>query len=370
MRVLHVTTPAAFGGLERVVSYLAQTQRELGHDVRVACLSSDPGAVPFLRGFAQHDIPTYAGGAAPRDYWRQRRYVTDLQRTIAPDIVHTHGYRADVLAARACQRAGTAVVTTLHGFTGGGLRNRCYEWLQRRAVRVCDTVVAVSEALAGEITRSGLAPDRVQVIPNVIPPLGPRLTRAEARRVLDLPEDRWVVGWVGRVSPEKGLDVLLDALPAVQQPDLTVAVLGDGPARLALERKVDEMGLTDRVRWYGLVQRAERVFAAFDVLVISSRTEGSPIVLLEAMAATTPVITTAVGGVPDMVTSASARIIPPEDPATLAAALQEVRLDAAAAERRAMRAHVRLARTSDPVQWAERYTDAYLQARDHRRHLH
>lgn len=370
MRILHVTTPAAFGGLERVVAHLARTQREVGHEVHVACLSTDPGAAPFLRSFAHRDIPTWAGTAGARDYWGQRRFVRDLQRGLVPDIVHTHGYRADVLAVRACQRAGTAVVTTLHGFTGGGLKNRCYEWLQRRAVRICDTVVAVSEALAGEMARCGLTADRVRVIPNVIPPLGPRLSREEARRVLGIPEDRWVVGWVGRVSHEKGLDLLLDALPAFDDPALTVAVLGDGPARLALERRADETGLHDQMRWYGLVQRAERLFAAFDVLVISSRTEGSPIVLLEAMAAGTPVIVTAVGGVPDMVTSASATIIPPEDAAALAAALHRVRQDPAGAERRAMRAHVRSSRNSDPVRWAERYIDAYASARDHRRQVH
>lgn len=370
MRVLHITTPAAFGGLERVVAHLARTQREVGHEVHVASLSRDPGALPFLRGIGEHGIETWAGSAAPRDYWGQRRFVADLRRAIDPDIVHTHGYRADVLAARCCHRAGTAVVTTLHGFTGGDLRNRCYEWLQRRAVRICDTVVAVSGAIAGEMTRSGVTPDRVKVIPNVIPPPGPRLTRDEARDALGIAGDRWVVGWVGRVSHEKGLDVLLDARHTVDDPTLTIAVLGDGPERIALERRVRDSGSADRVRWCGLVPGAERYFAAFDVLVISSRTEGSPIVLLEAMAARTPLIVTSVGGVPDMVTAASALLIPPDDPASLAAAVQEVRRDPAAAERRAALAALRATRRSDPVRWVRRYTDAYDSARYHRRHQH
>jgi glycosyltransferase involved in cell wall biosynthesis len=193
------------------------------------------------------------------------------------------------------------VVTTLHGFTGGDLRNRCYEWLQRRLARYCDAVVAVSEGIARDLAATGLPADKLHVIPNVLPPPGPRLTRAVARRLLGIGEDRWVIGWVGRLSREKGLDLLLDAIALDPHPEFDLVVMGDGAERDALMAQAEMLGLAERVTWAGIIPEAERYFAGFDALVLSSRTEGSPIVVLEGMAAGVPVVAVGTGGVPELI---------------------------------------------------------------------
>lgn len=363
MRVLHVTTPSAFGGLERVVTSLAATQRLQGDDVHVATLSADPGATPFLEALTMRGVTVHDAHAGGRDYLGQRSGIERLGRALRPDVVHTHGYRADVLAARPCRRTGSAIVTTLHGFTGGDLKNRCYEWLQKRAVRTCDGVVAVSEVMAHQLADHGVPQDRLHVIPNVLPPPGPRLFRAAARRALGLAPDRFVVGWVGRLSHEKGLDLLLDALAIGGDPEVDVAVLGDGPERRRLQRQAETLRIGPRVTWCGAVAGADRFFAAFDLLVLSSRTEGSPMVLLEAMAGCVPIVATTVGGVPETVTPRSALLVPPEDPVALWAAIRNVRREPAAAVRRSLRAHVQSARRSDPARWAADYARAYSAAR-------
>jgi glycosyltransferase involved in cell wall biosynthesis len=359
MRVLHVAAPAAFGGLEQVVSTLAAAQRAGGDEVHVATLSADPGAAAFCGPLARQGITTHLVDAPPRGYWRQHGAIVALGRRIRPDVVHTHGYQADVIAGPAGRRTASAVVTTLHGFTRGGFRNRCYEWLQRRLAHRCDAIIAVSEAIARELAATGVPDGKLHVIPNVLPPPGPRLTRKAARRALGVGEERWVVGWVGRLSREKGLDLLLDALALDPHPEYDLVVMGDGPERDALVAQAEQLGLSDRVTWAGVIPGAERYFAGFDLLVLSSRTEGSPIVLLEAMAAGTPIVATAVGGVTELLTPLTAALVPPEDPAALRAAIGAVHADPARARRRALRARDRAARRADPFRWASRYAEAY-----------
>src|SRR5204863_178583 len=128
---------------------------------------------------------------------------------------------------------------------------------------------------------------------------------------------RFRVGWVGRLRPEKGADVLLAALPLLADLPLVVSVVGEGRQRPQLQQSAARLGLGDRVRWLGNVAEAGRLFAGFDVFALSSRTEGTPIVLFEAMAARTPIVASAVGGVPDVVSPREALLIGADDPAAL-----------------------------------------------------
>src|SRR5690606_28035358 len=153
-----------------------------------------------------------------------------------------------------------------------------------------------------------------------------------------VPAGEFHLGWVGRLSREKAADVLIEALARV--PDLpgSVSIVGDGRDRLALEQRAEELGVAERIRWQGALADAGRYFEGFDGFVLSSRTEGTPMVLFEAMSARTPVVATAVGGVPSVVSSDEAVLVPSEDPAALAAALRSLYEDRAGAAARAARA--------------------------------
>src|SRR5207237_791348 len=128
--------------------------------------------------------------------------------------------------------------------------------------------------------------------------------------------------------------------------------------RTALEERARELKLQSRVVWWGTLAGASRFFAGFDVFAMSSRTEGTPMVLFEAMRAAVPVVATSVGGVPDVVTADEARLVPPHDPAALAAGIRDVYRNPAAAEARARRAKTRLA-FFDAESWIERYAVLY-----------
>lgn len=359
-RVLHALAPAPVGGLESVVTMLAREWACRGGRVAIA-MALDPGAlVPAgIATLAAAGVELFPFWTAPRAYWRERADYLRIYREWQPAVVHSHGYRADLLAGPAAGALGLSRVSTFHGFTGGGWKNRLYEYLQIRAARRCDAAIAVSAPIRARLLRSHVSPARVHLIPNALVRRAAVLDRTAARAELGLAPTATVIGWVGRLSPEKGPDILLRAMPHLADPAWRVSMIGDGPLRAELGEMVDQRGLADRVSWHGLIPDAARCYAAFDCLVLSSRTEGTPIVLLEAMAGGIPVIATRVGGVPDVVREDEGLLVAPEDPEALAAAVRTVLIDPAGAASRAARAATRVARDYAPGPWLDRHADLY-----------
>ena len=360
MVILHVVAPGEFGGLEHVVTTLACGLRGLGHEVHVmAVVEHAATAQAFLAPLSAGGVHTYTLVAPGRAYLRERAAIARLCRQLRPDVVHTHGYRPDVMDAGPARSLGIPVVTTVHGFTGGGWRNRLYQWLQYRGFRRFDAVVAVSRPLVDRLARAGVSRSKIHHVPNAWRPLTPPLDRDAARRALGIPRDRFAVGWVGRLSHEKGPDVLLNALPHVSDLPLVTSVVGNGAMWVPLQAQASGLRLGGRVRWHGAIPDAGRLIPAFDVCVLSSRTEGTPIVLLEAMAAGVPIVATDVGGVPDVVSPAEAELVGSDDPAALARAIRGVYRDPAGAERRARAARARLVASFSAAPWLERYAAIY-----------
>jgi glycosyltransferase involved in cell wall biosynthesis len=360
MVIVHVVTPAEFGGLERVVQMLGTGLRGLGHEVHVLSVSADPAtAKPFLDPLSEAGVHTHQIVVSTRAYSRERAAIADFCRCLRPDAVHTHGYRPDVIDAGVARRFSIPIVTTAHGFTGGAWRNRLYEYLQRRAFRRFDAVVAVSRPLSDRLARAGVQPSRIHTLPNAWRRIAPALDREAARRALGIPREDFVVGWVGRLSNEKGPDVLLESLPHLSTVPITMSVIGAGIEQRSLEARAAALGVADRIRWHGAVPDAERIFTAFDVFVLSSRTEGTPVVLFEAMAAGVPVVATQVGGVPDVVSPEEGVLVASEDPVALARGIRDVYAHPAAAARRARAARVRLDHDFGVGPWLDRYVDIY-----------
>jgi len=161
------------------------------------------------------------------------------------------------------------------------------------------------------------------------------------------------------VSREKGLDVLVDALPSLTDLPVQLTVIGDGPERRALEARAYQGASGARITWAGVIPDAARLLSAFDVIVISSRTEGTPMILLESMALAVPIVSTAVGGIPDVVSSAEAILVPSNDPVALAAAIRSVHDQPEKAEQRARRAAARLTTDFSTEAWLARYEQLY-----------
>lgn len=368
MVILHLIAPAPVGGRQRVVHSLSSKQQARGHQVEVAAvIDADTESHPFFPPLERAGVPVHRLVIPPRAYARERNAVASIVRRLAPDLVHSHGYRTDVVDGRTIRRLGVATVATAHGFTGGGLKNRMYEYLQRRAFRQFDAVIAVSQQLREALVRSGVPAGRVYSVPNAWVDTVQYRDRRAARQVLGLPTGAFVVGWVGRMSREKGLDVLVNALPDLGDIPLVLCAIGEGPDRAAVQSRARELGVETCIRWAGMVSEAAAYFRAFDVFVLSSRTEGIPIALFEAIAAAVPVVATRVGGVPTVVEDAHAIVVEPERPHALVQAIREVQGDPIAAMRRATTAREHLLATFSADPWLDRHEEIYRAAKDRRR---
>ena len=365
MRVVHVVAPGVIGGLERVVQVLAQGQARTGFDVHVTGIVN-PACPdhPLFETLAANGVTTHPIGLSGRAYRQERAAMRELYRRLAPDLVHTHGYRPDVVDAAPARSEGIPTVTTVHGFTAGDWKNRLYERLQRRTYRrLFDAVVVVSRALVGRLVLDGVPASRVHVVNNAWQETAPPLDRETARQSLGVDPEGFRIGWVGRLSQEKGPDVLIDALGLLQDlpPRLGVSIVGDGPVaeQQSLLARAKRLGVAERITWHGLVRDAARAFSAFDLFVLSSRTEGTPLVLFEAMAAGVPIVATRVGGVPDVLSVAEAALVPSPDPVALAAAIRAVYNDPVLARARAERARARLVARFTVSPWLRRYEAVY-----------
>ena len=160
MVILHLLAPTTAGGLERVVHSLALGQQSRGHRVEVAAILDAPvEAHPFFPPLERAGIPVHRLIVPPRAYAKERRVIASVVRALKPDVVHSHGYRTDVVDGGMIRRLGVATVSTAHGFTTGSWKNRLYEYLQRRALRRFDAVIAVSQPLRDALGRAGVPAD-------------------------------------------------------------------------------------------------------------------------------------------------------------------------------------------------------------------
>jgi poly-gamma-glutamate synthesis protein (capsule biosynthesis protein) len=359
LSILHIVAPARFGGLESVLLTLVTGLVRRHHTVRVALVLSpgdaDHPLAAALEAEGASVVPIFV---SDRDYLGERRAISALCKEHRPDIVHTHGYRPDVVDAMIARGQGSAVVSTCHGFIESSVRARLTQWIQRRALRRFDAVVAVSTPIERQLRRAGVPASKVHVVPNAFAPRTDLVGREMARKTLDLP-DAPLIGWVGRLTSEKGPDVALEAFARLGSGEARLVMLGHGREADRLRSHAMSIGVSDRVIWRGAVPDAARFFRAFDVFLLSSRTEGTPIALFEAMAANVPIVATRVGGVPDVLDSSSALLVQSDDPEAIARALADVLSDKTGALHRAQLARKRLDERFAIDPWLIRHESIY-----------
>lgn len=368
--VVHLLAPTRFGGLETVVITLTPALARLGANVAVVLVvtpdedltDGHPVATELERSGV--DVRTLVLPA--KAYGAERRAVRSILTETGADVLHTHGFRPDIADAPVARKMGVATVSTIHGRTATSLKGRFYEWVQDRALRRFGAVIAVSEKLRGGLCDAGVPPDRIHLLPNAWAPSTEPLSRIDAREALGLPADGPVVGWIGRMGSEKAPDVMVRAAGLVETAGVTFSMVGDGPLRGEAERVAAEVGVGEQVVWHGAVANAGRMVKGFDVVVLSSWTEGTPMVLLEAMYARVPVVTTAVGGVPDVVSEEQAHLCEAGDPAGIAKAIDEVLSNPEDAARRADSARTRLDRDFAVEPWARRHLEIYEELTERR----
>ena len=334
-RVLHVIDSLRLGGAETLLAALVRELRRSGRSQNVVCVpdcgDAEPSLVDLVSKHADElrwlpDLPLYD----PRLY----AALGGAMRDVRADVVHSHLSTANV-ASRAValplRRPHLATIHTMPGPTAEDSRLRALadgwsSWLSRR-------VVAPSAEIADAYRAAFHLPaSRMRVIPNVpaAEPPGEGFDREALRREIGGEGVEHLVLAVARLQPEKAIDDLVSAATTLRSrlPGLRVAVAGAGPEEPALQAQIDAAGLTDTVSLLGTRSDVGALLAAADAFCLSSRHEGLPISLLEAMQAGLPCVATRVGGVPGVLDDGiNGVLVEPSDPQGLAVALERVLSD-------------------------------------------
>lgn len=329
LSIAHVLSSYGLGGQERIALELARAQRARGHHVVAVSLAPPPDG-PIAAEFAAAGVPalTVPKGRGV-DPTLPLRLARELLRHRV-DVVHTHNPQPLVFAAIAARLASAALVHTKHGKNPVTSRRRA---LMRLAATQADAFAAVSHITA-EVARERheVAEDRLVVIENGIDTSrysADASARDAIRRELGISADTRVVGTVGRVAAEKDHELLVRACAPFLGPARALVIAGDGPLMPALRQAVAALGERSAyVHLLGARTDVPRLLAALDVFAISSRTEGLPVVLLEAMASSLPTASTAVGGIPTVLGADTGIVVPHGDAAALGAAIAALLDDA------------------------------------------
>jgi len=286
-------------------------------------------------GVRPYPIPELGRAVRPgQDLVAFAKVVRLLQRC-RPTIVHTHMAKAGAIGRLAARLVGVPVVVhTYHGHVFHSyfdrLRTTAFLTAERALAHLSDRLIAVGERQRDEIAGYGIGSRRKLVAVPLGLELEPFLEaapRGALRGALGIADETPLVGIVARLVPVKAHATFLQAaaLLSNERPDVRFAIVGDGECRAALEAEARALGLDGVVHFLGWRRDLPAVYADLDVVCLASLNEGSPVALIEAMAAARPVVATAVGGVPEVVRDGiSGLLVPPRDPQALAAAVGEV----------------------------------------------
>jgi glycosyltransferase involved in cell wall biosynthesis len=347
----------------------------LSHELPAA-IKIESSLATFERGISSNGSPNEFVVAArkagleidiiPESFRFDPRVIFALRELVqrhAPDVILTHHVKSHFLIKLSRLSQQCHWVAFHHGYTTTDRKTRAYNYLDRWSLPSADRVITVCQSFAKDLADAGVPAERISVQHNSIrpqPPASPWEVK-ELKTRFGIAEDERVILAVGRLSQEKGHLDLISAFGGLRNahPDLNarLVIVGDGPERGRLEAAVSALGLSERVIFTGHTNNVRVFYAAADLLALPSHSEGSPNVLLEAMAAGVPIVATTVGGVPEMVEDTkSALLVSAGDPPAMATAMAYLLTDKELARRLAANASALVSERHTP----ESYVNSLL----------
>jgi glycosyltransferase involved in cell wall biosynthesis len=301
VKVLQLISSGGYYGAENMLLNLCASQEKAGcRNSLLLFYNVHVPNVEFYERARRRGLSVRMVHCKGRADWRAVRQIEEFIQEDGIDLVHTHGYKADLYGYLAAWRRHKPVVATSHNWVGGTAALGIYNHLDRMALKRFSALAAVSDAVAQRLLDSGVHPGKIRTIAN-----GIDVQAFENREPLQsLRFDRAkVIGMVARLDLQKGFEYLLRAIQALRSSfdGLKVVIVGEGPDRAAIENMVEEYGLQSNVILAGQQTDMAGAYAAMDIFVLPSLNEGLPMTILEAMAASRPVIATRVGAIPTVI---------------------------------------------------------------------
>lgn len=332
MRVLQIISSSGMYGAEAVILNLSRFLNAGPHGSVLGVFSNSSAPNHQLHERAvKEGIESYL---IPCKGQVDRTTITNIRELavrIGADVVHAHGYKADIYVYLALRGLGIPFVSTCHTWYDNDVSVFLYGVADRFVLRKYARVVAVSDEVRVRLLKAGVREEIIRVVRNGID-LRPFDNVVPSLRDVLAPDRTFIVGLIGRLSVEKGIDIFLRAAARVVVgfPSTKFVVIGEGLDQDKLELLIDELRIRGNVSMLGRREDMPSIYASLDVMVSSSRQEGMPMAILEGMASGLPLVATAVGEVPTVITDdRTGVLVPPEDVNSLAAGIVDLLHDPA-----------------------------------------
>ena len=339
IRIVRITARLNITGPAVQAVLLTAKMRDHGYETLLVAGSVPPEETEILDqartyNVDTHFIPSMERTVNPIVLFSVLRQLIDIMRTYQPHIVHTHTTTAGFLGRVAARIAGVPVsVHTLHVYPFRGYYSRVttsiFIWIERLGARLSDSIITLSEGLRRQMTEKYPITRKQRI---TVLPLGLDLTsylqmgryRGAFREEYNIPADAPLIGIIGQLIPVKNHALFLEAAQQVKQavPDAHFVIIGDGFLKPALQERIQTLGLEDAVTFTGWIGNVARAYCDIDMIVNCSLNEGTPLPLIEGLAAGCPVVATEVGGIPELLDGGRlGALVPPNDPDALSAAI-------------------------------------------------
>lgn len=329
--VLHLIASSFFGGPEKQILMHATRACARGIRLGVAVFDGPGMSTELVERCAAKQVPVYRVKADKKIDLASLRSVGNLVRNLQVDMLCSHGFKADVYNWVVSKIRRQKTISFVRGDTAENFKVAVYTTISRLVVRTFDQVIAVSDSQKAKAIQYGVGLERIDVVRNAID-IGEIQSLAATQRgdlagIADIvANERYIVA-VGRLSPEKGHRVLVDAMPLVLKhcPDVRLVLIGEGQETDMLSEQIRARGLSDHVILAGFSRHAAFYICRAAMLVNPSFSEGLPNVVLEARALKTPIVATNVGGVSEiMADGCGGWLVPSGDPAAMAHAIRRI----------------------------------------------
>ena len=315
-KIAFVLTPIDFGGAEKVCLNFLKNFRSVNFEIYPILLirpwEDDNFFLNEIRNldYSIFTIPVALNRALKENsFFRVLRCFKQLFAYLKQekiDIIHTNGYFADIIGIPVAKILKIPHIAICHGYVSTDINLSFYNFLDRLFLRFSNKIIAVSDTIANQLFRSGIKKERIRVIQNAVEIKNDLKTTFKFRRDTKLSygiDKEIVIGYIGRLSEEKGIKYLIQAIFKLKTSGINIKlfVIGDGPQKKEIHEIVKAQNILDEVVFTGFQSNIEQWLSVLDIFILPSLTEGTPMALLEAMAKGIPVVASAVGGVPNVI---------------------------------------------------------------------